>query len=60
MRVLLDENVPRRLKFRLQPDHEVSTVQEEGWASFQNGSLLAQAEGKFEVFITFDSNLEYQ
>jgi len=60
MKVLLDENVPRRLRFRLEPDHEVKTVQEMGWTSFQNGALLAKAEGTFDVFVTFDSNLEYQ
>jgi len=60
MRVLLDENVPHRLRHRLKPTHEVSTVQDEGWASIQNGALLAAADGHFDVLVTFDSNLEYQ
>lgn len=60
IRVLLDENVPHRLRHRLKPPHEVSTVQEEGWTSIQNGALLAAADGHFDVLITFDSNLEYQ
>ena len=60
MRVLLDENVPHRLRHRLRPLHEVSTVQDEGWTSIQNGALLAAADGHFDVLVTFDSNLEYQ
>ncbi|CAN5252494.1 hypothetical protein BH09BAC5_BH09BAC5_06050 [soil metagenome] len=32
MKLLLDENVPRKLKFEI-PGHEVFTVQEMGWAS---------------------------
>ncbi|GMQ83225.1 MAG: hypothetical protein BMS9Abin05_2715 [Rhodothermia bacterium] len=60
MQILLDENIPRKLKYRLGPNHEVTTVQEKGWAGFQNGALLDAAEGEFEVFITLDQNLEYQ
>lgn len=30
MRVLLDENVPRKLMHRLAPEHEVVTVPEHG------------------------------
>lgn len=60
MRLLLDENVPHRLRHRLKPIHQVSTVQDEGWTSIQNGALLAAADGHFDVIITFDSNLEYQ
>jgi len=60
MRVLLDENVPHRLRHRLKPTHEVSTVQDEGWTSIQNGALIAAADRHFDVLITFDSNLECQ
>jgi predicted nuclease of predicted toxin-antitoxin system len=59
MRVLLDECIDRRLKPRL-PQHEVSTVQELGWAGKRNGELLDLAAGKFEVFVTVDQNLRYQ
>jgi len=31
-----------------------------GWASFENGALLAAASGKFEVLITTDQRLSYQ
>ena len=59
MRVLPDECVPRRLRDEL-PGHDVRTVPEMGWASQENGALLALASGKFEVFITTDQRLSYQ
>lgn len=31
-----------------------------GWASFENGALLAAACGKFDVLITTDQRLSYQ
>ena len=59
MRIILDENLPKPLK-RIFPGHTVTTVQEEGLAGTVNGALLAQLEGKFNVFITADKNLRYQ
>jgi predicted nuclease of predicted toxin-antitoxin system len=59
VRVLLDECLPRKLKQRL-PDHLVSTVPEMGWAGIKNGPLLRLAEPDFDVFVTIDSNLQYQ
>ena len=59
MRVLLDECTPRFLKGRL-PGHNVSTVQEVGWAGLKNGNLLAAADGNFDLFITTDKNLRFQ
>ena len=59
MRLLLDESLPRGLK-NLHGSHEVSTVQEQGWAGTTNGELLKLAEEAFEVFVTADQNLEYQ
>lgn len=60
MRVLLDENVPRKLKYRLAPEHEVITVPEQGWSGLLNGELLRAADAEFEAFITLDRGLEYQ
>jgi len=31
-----------------------------GWASFQNGALLAAASGKFDVLVTTDQRLSFQ
>lgn len=59
MRILLDECVPRRFRRQLQ-GHEVRTVPEMGWASFENGVLLAVASGKFDVLVTTDQRLKYQ
>lgn len=60
MRVLLDEQLPRRLAGEL-VGHEVSTVQNEGWSGVFNGELLARAADRgFEVFLTKDQNLEFQ
>ena len=59
MKLLLDESVPRRLGREL-TGHEVSTVQEQGWASFENGDLLRLASGAFDVLVTCDQNLEHQ
>ncbi|MBI3388599.1 MAG: DUF5615 family PIN-like protein [Deltaproteobacteria bacterium] len=60
MRVLLDEQLPRRLAPELK-GHEVLTVQQQGWAGLKNGELLRRAADEgFEVFITGDQNLEFQ
>jgi len=50
MRILLDECVPARLGREL-IGHEIRTVPELGWASKENGALLALAEGKFDVVL---------
>ena len=59
MKVLLDECLPLKLKQHL-PGHQVSTVPEMGWAGVKNGALLRLMEPVFDVFITIDSNLQYQ
>ena len=38
MKVLLDENIPPKLKFDFVPDHEVFTVREMGWSGKKNGN----------------------
>ena len=58
-RVLLDECLPRNLKRSL-PECDVRTVPEAGWASRENGDLLALAAGDFDVFVTVDRNLTFQ
>jgi len=59
MKILLDECTPRVVKKRL-PAHDISTVQEMGWAGVKNGELLMLAESHFEVFITTDKNFRHQ
>lgn len=59
MRVLLDECLPRKLKFEINAEF-VQTVPEAGWASKQNGELLRLAEKSFDVLLTNDQNMEHQ
>ena len=59
MRILLDEDLPRRLGTLL-AGHECSTVPRSGWAGTKNGGLLALAAAKFDVLMTMDQNLEFQ
>lgn len=60
MRVLLDENVDRRLKRSFDPSHEVVTVRERGWSGKRNGDLLSSAEAEFDVLFTLDANMRHQ
>ena len=60
MRILLDENVPRRLAAYISTDHAVVTVQARGWAGKKNGDLIRLAQDEFDVFITMDQGVEYQ
>lgn len=61
MRVLIDECAPTALKtFLSERGHDCLTVQEAGWAGKQNGELLTLAEADCEVFVTLDTNLQYQ
>ncbi|MFN0036363.1 MAG: DUF5615 family PIN-like protein [Saprospiraceae bacterium] len=60
MRLLLDENLPMRLRKEL-PGQEVFTVNYMGWAGKKNGELLAlMLQEGFDVLITFDKNLQFQ
>lgn len=58
-RVLLDENLPRLLKWELS-GFDVRTVAEVGWAGVKNGRLLRLAAAEFDVFVTADRNLSFQ
>jgi predicted nuclease of predicted toxin-antitoxin system len=60
MKLLLDENLPKRLKHDF-PGHLLFTVFEMGWTGRKNGELLALmiSEG-FDALLTFDKNLKYQ
>ncbi|WP_367399795.1 DUF5615 family PIN-like protein [Nevskia soli] len=60
MRVLLDENLPHRLRQRL-GSHEAFTVSYMGWAGMKNGELLDAAEqAGFEALVTGDQTLSYE
>ncbi len=60
MKLLLDENLPKRLKqdFR---EFEISTVRDKGWNGLTNGALLKRMlENDIDILITFDKNLQHQ
>lgn len=60
MKVLLDENIPRKFKFRFS-EYEIFTVQEMGWNGKKNGDLLKSMLAEaFHVLLTVDKNLAYQ
>ena len=61
MRLLIDECLPRTIKFLLASGrHECTTVQEAGFSGKENGELLTLAERDFDVFVTIDKNIQYQ
>ena len=59
MRILFDQGTPVPLRHAL-TTHTVATAYEEGWSKLDNGALLQEAEGAFDVLITTDKNLRYQ
>lgn len=59
MKILIDENLPKRLRQAL-VGHEAYTVPQMGWATKKNGELLKLMSGQFDVFLTMDSNLQFQ
>ena len=60
MKLLLDENLPKRLKNHF-PEHEVYTVRDCGWEGKTNGILLQlMLDNGFDALLTFDKNLKHQ
>ena len=60
MRLLLDENLPKRLKNDFL-SHEVFTVRDKDWQGIKNGELLKRMiQEDFDALLTFDKNLQFQ
>ena len=60
MKLLLDENLPKRLKTDFS-DHEIYTVRDKGWNGIKNGQLLQlMVDNSFHALLTFDKNLQHQ
>jgi hypothetical protein len=60
VRILFDQGTPAPLRHSL-AGHSVETAFELGWATLQNGALIAAAEDAgFDLFVTTDKNLKYQ
>ena len=60
MRVLLDEDIPIRLRRYFKSEVEVETVEYRGWKGLKNGALLRAAQEYFDVFVTMDDSLPDQ
>ncbi|WP_181307271.1 hypothetical protein [Rufibacter sp. XAAS-G3-1] len=60
MKLLLDENLPKRLKLDF-PEHEIFPVSDKGWNGKKNGEprqlLLTE---RFDGLLAFDKNLQFQ
>ena len=61
MKVLLDEDLPKKLRYRLRPEHEGVSVQDMGWRGKKNGELLGlmQTFG-FQALLTGDKQMQHQ
>ncbi len=60
MRLLLEENLPKRLKLDFTA-YEIYTVRDKGWNGIKNGELLhLLLASNFTALLTFDKNLQYQ
>ncbi len=61
MRLLLDENIPVKLKRLFSDVHEITTVKEQQWSGIKNGKLLSlMISNGFDGLVTMDRNLRYQ
>ena len=59
-RVLLDENLPQKLRLHIS-GHTVVTTAYQGWAGLSNGALLDEAKrAGFDVLVTADQGVNYQ
>ena len=61
MKILLDENLPTKLKYDFGENFQISTVKDMGWLGKKNGELLGLAAfNEFDIFLTLDRNLKHQ
>jgi len=61
MKILLDENLPKKLKIDLGEGFKVKTVREMDWQGKKNGELLGLLTiNGFDVLLTIDTNLKFQ
>ena len=61
MKILLDENIPIKLKKYFSDQYDVYTVTDMQWNSKKNGELLSlMIKEKFKGLVTIDKNLRYQ
>ncbi len=60
MKLLLDENLPKKLKLDLS-EYDIYTARDKGWNGKRNGELMSlMLTEQFNALLTFDKNLQYQ
>lgn len=61
MKLLLDEQMPRKIAQHFPEDIVVETVQSQGWSGVANGELLKLAASRgYDALVSADKNMEYQ
>lgn len=61
MKLLLDEQMPRKIAGHFPTEFEVHTVQQQGWSGIKNGELLAlAAQHGYDALISADKIMEHQ
>jgi len=61
MKILLDENIPRKLKNDFDSHLDIKTVREMKWNGIKNGKLMQLIQNhNFNFFITVDKNLPFE
>jgi predicted nuclease of predicted toxin-antitoxin system len=60
MRILLDEDVPVKLRHAFPSSFVVETVTYRGWDSLDNGALWEQAQQEFDAIVTLDRGVTDQ
>jgi predicted nuclease of predicted toxin-antitoxin system len=61
MKLLLDECVPRKIKFLFAAEGMFcETVRDAGWSGKENGELLSLAEQQYDIPVTIDRNIKHQ
>jgi predicted nuclease of predicted toxin-antitoxin system len=61
MKLLLDENLPEKIRVAFTGEHELFTVKFMGWSGKKNGELMHLiAQHQFDALVTMDKNLPFQ
>ena len=61
MKLLLDENLPVKLKQYFSEVHQIHSVKDQGWSGKKNGELMKLMKSNdFDALITIDKNLKHQ
>lgn len=61
MKILLDENLPKKIKVNFGEKYDIFTVGDMGWNGKKNGELLGlMTINGFNALVTIDKNLKHQ